>query len=334
VSSFALAICGWLLGALGHDAGHYSASRIPWINNTCVWAMSFLCNPIMWQHQHTFAHHSHTNQFHADPDLHHFTSLLRVHQRFPQASIYKNQTQFLYVVFCYAFVVFGTCFWVPIGMMQQGTLYGMLDWTDAPQQRPLRAAGMLMHLIAYVGFIMIWPFFTHLPWYKAMAAVVVHVATSGLVFAMFSQINHLNEESLAIQEDDNNNNNNNSIDLPKQKQCSGKNRDTMNLKSSWAVAQVETSNNFATDSALWHVLSNGLNLQIEHHLFPGLNHCHLHHIAPIVQATCQEYGVRYKSYFTWTDVMGATLDWLHQLASSNEHAMEGKYETIHIKQGD
>jgi fatty acid desaturase len=331
LSSFALAICGWLLGALGHDAGHYSVSRSPWINNLCVWAMSFLCNPIMWQHQHTFAHHSHTNQFHADPDLHHFTSLLRVHQQFPHASIYKNQTQFLYVAFCYAFVVFGTCFWVPWGMMQSGTLYNMLDWTDAPQQRPLRAASMLMHLIAYVGFIMIWPFFTHLPWYKAMVAVFVHIATSGLIFAMFSQINHLNEESIMITQDDHNSNvddnnisnDNSSNVLSNQKQGSEQSVDAMNLKSSWAVAQVETSNNFATDSTLWHVLSNGLNLQIEHHLFPGLNHCHLHHIAPIVQATCQEYGVRYKSYETWIDVMGATLDWLHQLASSNEHDREG-----------
>jgi Fatty acid desaturase len=292
--------------------------------------MAFLCNPIMWQHQHTFAHHSHTNQFHADPDLHHFTSLLRVHQQFPQASIYKNQTQFLYVVFCYAFVVFGTCFWVPIGMMQQGTLYGMLDWTDAPHQRPLRAAGMLMHLIAYVGFIMIWPFSTHLPWYKAITAVFAHVATSGLIFAMFSQINHLNEASLMISEDENSNIND---DLSNKKQGDSEQKsDSMNLKSSWAVAQVETSNNFAIDSALWHVLSNGLNLQIEHHLFPGLNHCHLHHIAPIVQATCQEYGVRYKSYPTWTDVMGATLDWLHQLATSKEHDSQGN-EPIDTKQG-
>lgn len=122
-----------------------------------------------------------------------------------------------------------------------------------------------------------------------------------------------------IQEDHNNDSND---DLSNQKQGSEQS-DAMNRKSSWAVAQVETSNNFAIDSALWHVLSNGLNLQIEHHLFPGLNHCHLHHIAPIVKTTCQEYGVRYKSYETWTDIMGATLKWLRQLASSNEHDIEG-----------
>ena len=62
------------------------------------------------------------------------------------------------------------------------------------------------------------------------------------------------------------------------------------------------------------MLSNGLNLQIEHHLFPGLNHCHLHHIAPVVRETCEEFGVDYKCYDTWSDLMTATLRWYEKLS--------------------
>ena len=282
------------MGSLGHDAGHFAASRRPWINDVAVWAMSLLCNPIMWQHQHTFAHHSHTNSFDHDPDLHHFASFLRVHRRFQQSDLYKYQSNRFFVFFSYMFVVFGTCFWIPWGMIKEGSLYGMVEWTD--RQRPWRTAGLIFHLMAYTGIIFLLPFFVHTTWCAAFSAVVAHVATSGLLFAIFSQINHLNEGSL---------------DFEMQRHAD---RDSA-LNQSWAVQQIETSNNFCPDSALWHVLSNGLNLQIEHHLFPSLNHCHLHRIQSTVQAVCQEHGVRYKSFASWGELMHATLSWLDRLST-------------------
>ena len=250
----------------------------------------------MWQHQHTFAHHSHTNEFDRDPDLHHFSLFLRVHRHFEQKGIYRYQQYAWFVAFAYTFVVFGECFWIPIDMIKTGALYGVCEWTD--RTRPLRALGMVLHLVCYVGFIFLVPFFVASCAWKALACVVVHIWTSGLLFGVFSQVNHLNEASLEA-------------DMNTRCQST----DIANpLGHSWAAAQVETANNFAPNSALWHILSNGLNLQIEHHLFPGLNHSHLHRIAPVVQATCAEFGVSYKCYNTWSDLMGATLAWLDQIS--------------------
>lgn len=295
IGSFFLAVFGWLIGALGHDAGHFAVSHVPLINDICVWAMSFLCNPILWQHQHTYAHHSHTNEFDRDPDLHHFTMLLKVHRRFQHCNVYKWQRHAIFVLFAYTFVVFGTCVWIPIGMLQEGSLYGLVEYTD--RNRPWRSFGMMAHTVGYVGFIVLVPFINSSSWYKALACVILHLSTSGLIFGIFSQVNHLNEYSL---------------DQVARAKV-GPERSPMTTNS-WAASQVETSNNFCTDSALWHILSNGLNLQIEHHLFPGLNHSHLHLIAPIVKATCEEYGVMYKTYNSWAQLMGATLKWLDTLS--------------------
>jgi linoleoyl-CoA desaturase len=293
-----MAIFGWLIGALGHDAGHFSVSHIPLVNDICVWGMSFLCNPIMWQHQHTYAHHSFTNQFDHDPDLHHFSLLLKVHQRFQNNPIYSWQRNPLVVFMAYTLVVFGTCVWIPIGMLRDGSLYGLVEYTD--RHRPWRAFGMMAHLAFYVVLVMIVPFWTASTWYRALGAVILHVSTSGLLFGMFSQINHLNESSLMVE------------------QCHNDKAKSPIVAHSWAASQVETSNNFCTDSAIWHILSNGLNLQIEHHLFPGLNHSHLHRIAPIVKSTCDEFGVMYKTYNSWTEIMGATLSWLDKLSQVDE----------------
>ena len=142
----------------------------------------------------------------------------------------------------------------------------------------------------------------------AALASYIHVATLGITFALFSQINHLNEPSLESDMDSR---------LQRKEETKKANRD-LRLNTSWGAAQVETANNFASTSNFWHVLSNGLNHQIEHHLFPGLNHGHLHHIAPIVKQTCEEFGVEYKSYDTWSDLMNATLEWFDKLSITDD----------------
>jgi fatty acid desaturase len=37
----------------------------------------------------------------------------------------------------------------------------------------------------------------------------------------------------------------------------------------------------------------GLNMQVEHHLFPSVNHCHLHRLVPRVRALCAKHKVPY-----------------------------------------
>ena len=293
----AFAVFGWLVGALGHDAGHYAASRKAWINDVCVWGISLLCNPVMWQHQHTYAHHSHTNDFDKDPDLHHFQRLLRVHRRFRYESIYAYQRNILYVLFSYALVVLGTCLWIPIQFLKDGTMYGIVDFSN--RDRAHSAIASVLHLVLYIAIIVVGPFLFVSPW-KAAACAVVHVSATGLFFAFFSQINHLNELSLEKQQ--------------KQEDSTPDSSKVKLLEKSWAAKQIQTSNNFATTSLFYHFLSNGLNMQIEHHLFPGLNHCHLHIIQSVVQQTCEEYGLEYKNYESWADIVNATLEWLDKLS--------------------
>jgi fatty acid desaturase len=59
------------------------------------------------------------------------------------------------------------------------------------------------------------------------------------------------------------------------------------------VHQVLTAQDFAHDSLFWWVFSGGLNYQIEHHLFPGVNHEHLPHIKPIVTRLCKKVRCDY-----------------------------------------
>jgi fatty acid desaturase len=62
----------------------------------------------------------------------------------------------------------------------------------------------------------------------------------------------------------------------------------------WGVVQVRNSGNFAVGGRelVCHFFG-GINYQIEHHLFPSVNHVHLPRISKIVREVCQEHGVPY-----------------------------------------
>jgi fatty acid desaturase len=316
--SFWFAIFGWLLGALGHDAGHFAASRTAWVNEWGVWGMSLIGNPVMWQHQHTYAHHSQTNDFDHDPDLHHFTQFfLRAHKNAPYVSKYQYQSKSWYIVIAYLFAAYGLCINLPFDLWCKGVEFsGALRFQD--RDRPGKAIGYHLHFASYIFFILVLPVFTHASPWKGFVAGLVHMTTVGLTFAMFSQINHITEDCVTAGLKHNG---------PKDATTAAKSNATATeedelkkkaILDSWAVAQVETSNNFAPDSWVWHIISNGLNLQIEHHLFPGLNHCHLHHIMPVVRKTCEEYGVSYKCYANWTELWEASLAWYDKLSINDD----------------
>ena len=59
------------------------------------------------------------------------------------------------------------------------------------------------------------------------------------------------------------------------------------------IQQVVTGHNVAPDSYLLYLYTGGLNLQIEHHLFPSVNHCHLRRLAPYVRALCAKHNIYY-----------------------------------------
>jgi fatty acid desaturase len=282
------------MGALGHDAGHSSVSRKPWINAWGLWAMFFISNPVIWQHQHTYSHHSFTNEVDRDPDVHHFRPLLRSHKESRYRRMCVFQSSPLYLFITYTLSVWGSILYLPIDVMICGSMYGIMTWQS--RTRPFQAIGILLHMIVYELGVIAIPLLTHSSLRTAGLAIYIHLTTIGLIFSLFSQINHLNAPSM---------------ELTRSK------RDPRALHS-WAADQVETSNNFAVPSRLWYFLSNGLNFQIEHHLFPGLNHCHLYHIAPVVKSTCAEFDVNYKSYETTNDLVTATYQWISKLSVRDE----------------
>ena len=68
----------------------------------------------------------------------------------------------------------------------------------------------------------------------------------------------------------------------------------------------------------------GINMQIEHHLFPSVSHMHYLAISDIVRLTCKEFGVPYVAH-SW---LGAALSFGSLLSFLGTDGAEAK----HLKQ--
>eukprot|EP00027_Filamoeba_sp_ATCC50430_P015655 CAMPEP_0168564186 /NCGR_PEP_ID=MMETSP0413-20121227/13099_1 /TAXON_ID=136452 /ORGANISM="Filamoeba nolandi, Strain NC-AS-23-1" /LENGTH=458 /DNA_ID=CAMNT_0008595817 /DNA_START=6 /DNA_END=1379 /DNA_ORIENTATION=+ len=67
-------------------------------------------------------------------------------------------------------------------------------------------------------------------------------------------------------------------------------------KIDWGVHQLNTSVNFASSNMFWIQLGGGLNMQVEHHLFPSIHYLHYPEIRKIVMEVAKEQGVPYLEF--------------------------------------
>jgi fatty acid desaturase len=133
---------------------------------------------------------------------------------------------------------------------------------------PISTIRKYIHFIGRIltlYLVFLWPFFMFESSFKALVWSIVPMYIFGFCFAISSQFNHITMKNMESE------------DL-----------------SDWYKHQVLTSHTFCPNSLFWFFFTGGLNLQIEHHLFPGVNHWHLRRIQPIVQRICKKHNVHYQ----------------------------------------
>jgi linoleoyl-CoA desaturase len=121
------------------------------------------------------------------------------------------------------------------------------------------------------------------PWWQVLIGFMLVMLTVGLVMGVVFQLAHINDQA-AFPEP---------VGSPQ------------HVDNEWAVHQVETTADFAPHNGPLSFYIGGLNYQVEHHLYPHICHLDYPRIAPIVRATCEEFGIRYNCYTTWRQAFAA-----------------------------
>lgn len=291
-----MAVTYWIGGRLGHDGGHFAVSRNYWVNRIVGnWAGLGLSNISYWEILHNVDHHIDTNTD-KDPDLYHYLWFLRDTPSYPWSFFHRFQVARVYCYGVWSFTTAGLLIFEPLNMLFTGS------GTRPPTLR-------LHHSRFFFWFKLVW----HVLFFMAMmlgipmwlnwetspsklavfgvrfASFTLYLMITGLLFGMFSQVNHFSQDCVAAA----------------------------HRNTSWATRQVETAANFCIQSPFWSLITAGIHIQIEHHLFPGISSDKLLPLCPIVEETCKEFGVNYKRFDTFGSILNSVHSYIDTLAYPN-----------------
>jgi linoleoyl-CoA desaturase len=264
-------LLGGVVAAIGfnvmHDGAHGSFSKYKWINSFAALSLNILGgNNFMWNVKHNVIHHAFTNVDGVDDDID-IQPWMRMSTTQKKYRLHKYQHIYFWFLYSLLYI-----FWIFV-----------LDYQKYFKSKignmPLKKMKLSDHLVFW-GFKVFHIFlFVGLPIYMVgftswLISFLIFTVVAGLVLSLVFQLAHTVEHT--------------AFPMPDEK--------TNKMEDEWAVHQIKTTANFATNNKLVSWLVGGLNFQIEHHLFPKISHIHYPAISKIIRQACQEYGIVYIEY--------------------------------------
>lgn len=256
-----------------HDANHGAYSNKNWINNLVGYSLNIIGgHAFNWKIQHNVLHHTYTNVHEADEDI----SPRGVLRMCPDSE-WKPIHRFQHI---YAWVLYGlmTVVWVFVKDFMRLVKYekdGLVKKHKSNIQKEwvVVIVTKIIYSLVMIGLpIAILP----VAWWQVLIGFFSMHYVSGFILALIFQPAHVIDGTEYPMPDDKG-----------------------QLENSWAIHQLLTTTNFATDNYLFSWYVGGLNSQVEHHLFPNICHVHYRKISSIVKETAEEFGLPYKNQKTF-----------------------------------
>lgn len=268
------AFMGCLLAAIGfnimHDGSHSSYSKNTLLNKIMAYSLNFMGgNAQFWNQKHVVNHHTFTNVEGYDDDID-LRPLLRLHKDQRWMKIHKHQHQYAIPLYGLTYV-----FWIWFRE------YKKYFSGKIAINTPLKPFKIKDHInfwgwkAIHIGVFLVVPGLMF-GFAQAIAGYLIMSFVTGILLAIVFQLAHIVEDTEFVAPMDSNS----------------------KIENQWAVHQINTTANFATDNKLVNWLLGGLNFQVEHHLFPKVSHVHYPKIHTIVKETCAEFNLQYQEFPT------------------------------------
>ncbi len=261
-----------------HDANHSGYSNHPLANKLVGLSAELLgMSGFRWRIKHNVWHHTYTNIAGYDDDIETF-GLVRLTPRMPWKPLHNAQVWYFPLV--YSLISFD--------FIMRDFMMAFFRKSDAnhvyPKMGLMDKVTFWAGKLFFVGIMFVLPMLVF-PWWQVLIGFLIVMLTVSLVMGVIFQLAHINGEAVFPEP----------VGSPP------------HIDNEWAIHQVEVTADFAPDNLLVNIYTGGLNYQIEHHLFPHICHLNYPRIAPIVRATCQEFGIRYNCFYTWRDAFAGHL---------------------------
>jgi linoleoyl-CoA desaturase len=250
-----------------HDGGHGSFSNNPKLNRIAARTLDLLgASSYMWNTKHNVIHHTYTNVEGVDDDIN-VKPWMRMCDSDPKYKIHKYQYIYFGALYSILYILwvflldFSKYFKKKVGQI------------DIPKM-PLRN-----HITFWVKKAVFYFLFVGLPILKVgfsswLIGFLIFGAVTGFVISIIFQLAHTVEHTNMVKV----------VGEPAK------------VENDWAIHQINTTANFATNNRLINWFTGGLNFQVEHHLFPKISHIHYPKISKIVKDVCAKHNIPYHEY--------------------------------------
>jgi len=250
-----------------HDANHGAYSSFPFINKLVSISLSLVGGDNQnWKTQHNVLHHTYTNIYGHDKDIDD-KGILRFTPQSKHRKVHRLQV--VYVFFFYSIM---SLYWTTAKDFVQ--FYQFIKGGQNKQKNSDRIKALLVIIgwkLFYWTYMLVLPiFFLHLTFVQVLIGFVSLHLVAGLILSIVFQLAHVVEDTQFPVPDTNG-----------------------IIENEWAIHQLNTTVDFARDNKLVTFFVGGLNFQAIHHLFPQICHVHYPEIAPIVEQTAKEFGIKY-----------------------------------------
>jgi linoleoyl-CoA desaturase len=257
-----------------HDALHGAYSSNKRVNKSLGFIFNFIgANPYIWNLTHNIVHHSYTNIVGHDEDIEIAPGLIRVCETDKLNKLQRYQH-------IYAFFLYGltTLSWF---FRKDYLKFFKKDIGDSHINKHPRIEyfNLFFYKIVYYCIFIVIPLLVmNITWWQFLIGFVAMNFAEGTVLGLVFQLAHVVEDTEIRHPNEEN-----------------------NIDEAWAIHQMRTTANFASKNKLASFLCGGLNLQVEHHLFPKICHVHYRKISDIVKKTAVEFDLPYnenRSFFS------------------------------------
>ena len=289
VSGFILAQ-GFALLAFNvmHDSGHGSFPKNKFLKKLIRLTPDFAgFSRLLWGVRHNVLHHYYTNIDGFDDDIQIVGGIFRLSPEQKWRPCHRFQH-------IYAFPLYSvlTISWVLFSDFQK-IMTGRIGRYEYPRLTPVAIIWLIIAKFIYLGYMVVLPLFYNPVTHVIIGFICVHLIF-GFTISLVFQLAHTVEGNT----------------FPKP------NSETGFVKKEWAINQVEATADFAPTSKFANWYFGGLNLQIEHHLFPDICHVHYSAIQNIVRDTSKKFNVLYVSNKTVCSALISHYKFLKRLSES------------------
>ncbi len=267
-----------------HDGSHNAYSKFQWINKIMAMTLDLIgASSYYWKWKHVVFHHRYVNIYVYDPDAD-LGSLGRLSPHAKYRSYFRFQHIYIWALYCL--------------LVPKWHLY---DDFKAFITRKVgahivpRPSGweLLIFILGKIWFFSL-AFAVPLMFHPLLPVLFCYAVASfilGQLLSMIFQLPHCVEES--------------DYPLP--------NPETGRMDKPWSVHEAIVSLDFDRNNPYFTWLLGGLNFHKEHHLLPVVNHVNYPVISPLVQQTCEKFGIEYKEHKSIHSALASHYRWLKRM---------------------